>query len=171
MEASAGYAKTLDQQDELRSFRTRFHFPGTGENKTIYFCGNSLGLQPKNASDAVRQELDDWKNLAVNGYLHAKNPWLYYQHHFCKPLSAIVGCLPSEVTVMNTLTVNLHLLLFSFYRPEGRRNKIIMEAGAFPSDQYAIETQVRFHGLDPGQNNRGNCAARRRKAHPGRRYS
>ena len=95
------------------------------------------------------QELTDWQDLAIDGYRHAKNPWLVYQHQFRRPLSAIVGCMDKEVTVMNALTVNLHLLMLSFYRPDKRRYRIIMEAGAFPSDQYAIETQIRFHGFDP----------------------
>ncbi len=143
------FAITKDKEDSLKNFRSQFYFPQHNNKDTIYFCGNSLGLQPKNVSAAIQQELDDWKNLAIDGYLHAKNPWLYYQHNFCKPLSKIVGCLEHEVTVMNTLTVNLHLMLFSFYHPTKHRYKIMMEAGAFPSDQYAIETQLKFYGLNP----------------------
>jgi kynureninase len=145
------FAQQKDREDPLHTFRTQFHFPRHQEQDAIYFCGNSLGLQPRNAEAAVLQELKDWKELAIGGYLHAKNPWLYYQHKFRKPLSKIVGCLEEETTVMNALTVNLHLLMLSFYHPSPQRYRIIMEAGAFPSDQYAAETQVRWHGLDPDQ--------------------
>ncbi|HSC39057.1 MAG TPA: kynureninase, partial [Chitinophagaceae bacterium] len=133
----------------LKKFRKEFLFPKRDGEKQIYFCGNSLGLQPKCVEKVILQELKDWKNLAVEGYLHAKNPWLYYQHYFRKPLSKLMGCKKEEVTVMNALTVNLHLLLLSFYRPAGQRYKIMMEAGAFPSDQYAAETQVKFYGYHP----------------------
>jgi kynureninase len=143
------FAKRKDQEDGLNKFRPLFHFPQHHGKNVIYFCGNSLGLQPKNATAAFQQELEDWQRLAIGGYLHARNPWLYYQHNFCLPLSKLVGCNESEVTVMNTLTVNLHLMLLSFYRPSNGRFKIIMEAGAFPSDQYAIETQVKFYQLNP----------------------
>ena len=148
-EATLHFAITKDKEDSLGNFRSQFYFPQHNNKDTIYFCGNSLGLLPKNVSTAIQQELDDWQNLAIGGYLHAKNPWLYYQHNFCKPLSKIVGCLEHEVTVMNTLTVNLHLMMLSFYHPTKERYKIMMEAGAFPSDQYAIETQVKFYGLNP----------------------
>src|SRR5882757_2886281 len=148
-ESTVEFARKKDQQDPLQSFRSRFHFPPHQGGDAIYFCGNSLGLQPKDAEAAIRQELDDWKELAIGGYLHAKNPWMYYPDNFRAPLSKIVGCLEEEVTVMNALTVNLHLLLLSFYHPDTQRYQIIMEAGAFPSDQYALETQVRIHGFDP----------------------
>jgi kynureninase len=148
-EASLQFAEKMDQKDPLRKFRKQFHFPRHKGKKAIYFCGNSLGLQTKNTSKAIKQELKDWKNLAVGGYMHAKNPWLFYQDNFKKPLSKIIGCKQEELTVMNALTVNLHLLLLSFYKPTTTRYKIIMEAGAFPSDQYAVETQVKFHGYDP----------------------
>lgn len=148
-EATAGYARKQDKKDPLKKFRREFYFPKAGDGKKIYFCGNSLGLQPKGVEKGIKQELKDWKNLAVDGYLHAKNPWLYYQHYFRKSLSKIMGCKKEEVTVMNALTVNLHLLLLSFYRPSGQRYKIMMEAGAFPSDQYAAETQVKFYGYEP----------------------
>jgi kynureninase len=143
------FAQEKDRLDPLNRFRSAFYFPRSETGDTIYFCGNSLGLQPRNVEASIHQELEDWRNMAVNGYLHAKNPWLYYQQLFSEPLARIAGCLPQEVTVMNSLTVNLHLLLLSFYRPSRERYKIIMEAGAFPSDQYAVETQVRFYGLDP----------------------
>ncbi|HZE85908.1 MAG TPA: kynureninase [Puia sp.] len=143
------FAQQKDREDPLHALRAEFHFPRHQEQDAIYFCGNSLGLQPRNAEAAILQELKDWKELAIGGYMHAKNPWLYYQHNFRKPLSKIAGCLEEETTVMNALTVNLHLLMLSFYRPGPHRYRIIMEAGAFPSDQYAVETQVRWHGLDP----------------------
>ena len=148
-EASEKFAEKLDQKDPLKKFRKQFHFPEHKGKKAIYFCGNSLGLQPKNTAKAIKQELKDWKNLAIGGYFGAKNPWLFYHNNFKQTLSKMMGCRQDEVTVMNALTVNLHLLLLSFYRPMANRYTIIMEAGAFPSDQYAIETQVKFHGYDP----------------------
>jgi kynureninase len=147
--ASESFAEQLDGKDPLKKFRKHFYFPRRSGKKAIYFCGNSLGLQPKPVSKAMKQELKDWKNLAVAGYFAAKNPWLYYQDNFKQPLSKIMGCRQEEITVMNALTVNLHLLLLSFYKPRDGRFKIMMEAGAFPSDQYAVETQVKFNGLDP----------------------
>jgi kynureninase len=155
------YAQQKDREDELQSFRSRFFFPRHEGKEVLYFCGNSLGLQPRDVSDAIRQELDDWRDLAVGGYWQARNPWMTYPQSMRGTLSRIVGCLEEEVTVMNALTVNLHLLMLTFYRPgldakqPGRdaktrqRYKILMEAGAFPSDQYAVETQVRWHGYDP----------------------
>lgn len=148
-EASLSYAQLQDQQDELASFRSRFHFPQHNNKDVIYFCGNSLGLQPKSVQAAVQQELDDWKNLGISGFLKAKNPWMYYQEYFKPALSEIAGCGEDELTVMNSLTVNLHLLMLTFYRPTANRYKILMEAGAFPSDQYAIETQVKHYNLNP----------------------
>lgn len=148
-EATIEYARKLDEKDPLERYRKRFYFPRHKGKKAIYFCGNSLGLQPKHVGKAIKQELKDWKNLAVGGYFHARNPWLFYQDYCKKPLANMMGCRLDEVTVMNTLTVNLHLLMMSFYRPSGKRNKIIMEAGAFPSDQYAVETQVGFYDLIP----------------------
>ncbi len=147
--ASIKFAKKSDEQDPLKKFRKKFHFPKHKEKKAIYLCGNSLGLLSKNVKEAIDIEIEDWKKRAINGYLHARNPWLYYQHNFKKSLSLMMGCSEDEVTVMNALTVNLHLLMFSFYRPAGQRYKILMESGAFPSDQYAVETQVRFHGFNP----------------------
>lgn len=150
-EASLAFAKKMDAKDPLKKFRRQFHFPLHGNKKAIYLCGNSLGLQPKQTGKAIRQELRDWKNLAVGGYFGAKHPWLYY-HKTCQPVLAdIMGCAEDEVTVMNALTVNLHLMLQTFYRPGRKRFQIIMEAGAFPSDQYAVETCVRMHGLDPAK--------------------
>jgi kynureninase len=144
------FAKHLDAGDPLQSFRDKFHIPRHYENDCIYFTGNSLGLQPKSVKENVVQELDDWARLGVEGHFHAKRPWLSYHEIFPQQLSKIVGCLPEEVVVMNQLTVNLHLLMVSFYRPTKQRYKIVCEAKAFPSDQYAFESQVRYHGLDPG---------------------
>ena len=142
------YAQQKDREDELRGFRSRFYFPKFKAGQMIYFCGNSLGLQPVAAEESIRQELTDWRELAIGGYWQARNPWMSYPASLRAPLARIAGCAEEEVTVMNALTVNLHLLLLSFYRPGGSRFKILMEAGAFPSDQYAIETQVRWHGFD-----------------------
>jgi len=137
----------MDANDPLAMFRDRFHFPDGGS--TIYFTGNSLGLMPKKAREYVDQELTDWANLAVEGHLHAKNPWLPYHEFLTEPMARVVGALPSETVVMNALTVNLHLLLVSFYRPTKERHKIVIEKGAFPSDHYAVESQIKFHGFDP----------------------
>jgi len=146
-EASLAFAQQKDKEDKLASYKEQFFFPQKDGKDVIYFCGNSLGLQAKSVQEAVQQELDDWKNFGIAGFLHAKNPWMYYQEYFTQPLSKIVGCKQNEVTVMNSLTVNLHLLMLTFYRPTSSRFKIIMEAGAFPSDQYAVETQVKHRGF------------------------
>jgi kynureninase len=148
-EATLKYARKQDKQDPLRKLRKQFYYPRHSGKKAIYFCGNSLGLLSKKIPGAIEQELKDWKTMAVGGYMNAKNPWLNYQHYFARPMSKIMGCKKAEITVMNTLTVNLHLLLLSFYKPTTTRYKIIMEAGAFPSDQYAVETQVKFYGYNP----------------------
>lgn len=152
------YAQQKDREDELRGFRSRFYFPrarfagqtaaGSLSGEMIYFCGNSLGLQPVGAEEFIQQELTDWRELAIGGYWQARNPWMGYPASLRGALARIVGCDDEEVTVMNALTVNLHLLMLSFYRPKGARFKILMEAGAFPSDMYAVETQVRWHGYD-----------------------
>ena len=143
------YAKTQDQLDTLHSFRERFLFPQHNGKNTVYFCGNSLGLQSSGVKYLMNAELDDWAKYGVDGHLEARNPWLSYHSLFSESLRKIVGAQKEEVVAMNTLTVNLHLLLISFYRPKDGRYKIIMEAGAFPSDQYAIETQVRMYGYEP----------------------
>ncbi len=148
-ESTLAFAKKWDSTDPLRRFRKHFFFPSIGKKESVYLCGHSLGLLSDKVTPAIHGELADWKKYAIKGYRQAKNPWLVYQHGFQKSLAEIVGCKPAEVTVMNTLTVNLHLLMLSFYRPTPSRCKIIMEAGAFPSDQYMVETQVRFHGLEP----------------------
>ena len=143
-------ADKMDANDALRDFRDRFHFP-EAENgvEPIYFTGNSLGLMPKKAREYVEQELADWEHLAVEGHLHAKHPWLPYHEFLTEQMAAIIGAKPIETVVMNSLTVNLHLLMVSFYRPTAERHKIVIEKGAFPSDQYAVESQIRFHGYDP----------------------
>jgi len=139
-------AQRRDREDELQGFRSRFYFPSA---TPVYFCGNSLGLQPRDTEAYIRQELTDWRELAIGGYWQARNPWMTYPQTLRGPLSRLAGCGEDEVTVMNALTVNLHLLLLTFYRPAGHRHKILMEGGAFPSDQYAVETQVKWHGHDP----------------------
>lgn len=139
----------MDDADILFSFRERFHFPVINDKKAIYFCGNSLGLQPKSARYLFEKELADWARWGVEGHFHAEKPWFSYHKQFAASLARIVGAQEDEVVAMNSLTVNLHLLLISFYKPDARRFKIIVEAGAFPSDQYALETQARMHGLDP----------------------
>lgn len=148
-EATLDYAQSQDDIDILFSFRERFHFPQHEGKNAVYFCGNSLGLQPKSAKYLFEKELDDWAKWGVEGHFNAENPWFGYQNQFSKSLAKIVGANDKEVVAMNTLTVNLHLLLLSFYRPKEGRYKIIMESGAFPSDQYAIETQVRMYGYQP----------------------
>ncbi|MCB0630981.1 MAG: kynureninase [Saprospiraceae bacterium] len=143
------YAQELDKQDTLRSFRQAYHLPLHEGKPAIYFCGNSLGLQPKSTAAALEEELTQWRDYAVEGWFHGKRPWLPYHQYLQPALAEVVGAKPEEVVVMNTLTVNLHLLMVSFYQPTRQRYKIIMEAGAFPSDQYAVASQVRFHGFDP----------------------
>lgn len=147
-ESTLAYAESLDAADELKSFRSQFHIPAVNNKELIYFCGNSLGLQPKSVREFLEQELTDWQNLGVEGHLHAKNPWLYYHHFLTESTARLVGAKPLEVVVMNSLTVNLNLLMISFYRPTKQRYKIVMEYMAFPSDQYAVENQVKFHGFD-----------------------
>ena len=144
-EAIALSHQQLDGQDPLGRFRERFHFPETAGDAPLYFTGNSLGLMPKNAREYVDQELDDWSRFAVEGHLHAKNPWLPYHEFLTEPMARVVGALPSETIVMNGLSVNLHLMLVSFYRPTTDRYKIVIEKGAFPSDQYAVKSQIAWH--------------------------
>ena len=141
-------AVDLDNNDPLREYRSQFYIPsGKTRKEQLYFTGNSLGLQPKSVQTGIQQELDDWKNYGVEGHFHGKNPWFSY-HHFFEKEANVVGAKKDEVVVMNNLTVNLHLLLVSFYRPSSKRYKIIMEAGAFPSDMYVIESQVKHHGYE-----------------------
>lgn len=148
-EPTISFAKQKDSKDPLAKFKSEFHFPEHQNQPVIYFCGNSLGLQPKRTAEAVAVELDTWKNHAIGGFYKGAHPWLYYQEYLRTPLGKIVGAKESEVSVMNSLTVNLHLLMLSFYRPNAKRYKVMMEAGAFPSDQYAVETQVKHYGFDP----------------------
>lgn len=143
------FAKGLDDKDELKHFREKFFIPQHNGKDCIYLTGNSLGLQAKTTSNYVQRELDDWAKLGVEGHFQANNPWMPYHEIFQKQLAEIVGCKENEVVVMNQLTVNLHLLMVTFYRPTRQRYKIICEAKAFPSDQYAFETQAAFHGFDP----------------------
>ncbi len=148
-ENTRDFAQKLDLQDELKSYRDQFLFPKVNDKKVIYFTGNSLGLQPKNTQKFVDEIMSDWAEMAVEGHFYAKKPWWDYHERLAEPLSKVVGAKLSEITVMNTLTVNLHLLMVSFYRPKGKRYKIICEEKAFPSDQYMLHSQVRFHGYDP----------------------
>jgi kynureninase len=144
------YAKKLDAADELKYFRSRFYIPQHRGEDCIYFTGNSLGLQPKTVRSYIETELEDWASMGVEGHFHARNPWYSYHEMFPGLLSKIVGGKPEEIVVMNGLTVNLHLLMASFYRPTKERFRIICEAKAFPSDQYAMESQVSWHGFHPG---------------------
>ena len=146
---SEAHALALDAADPLRGFRDLFHIPRHGEGEQTYLCGNSLGLQPKAVRAALLEELDAWADLAVEGHFKSQRPWLSYHELVREPLAECVGALPSEVVAMNTLSVNLHLLMVSFYRPTAERYAILIEAGAFPSDRYAVESQIRFHGFDP----------------------
>lgn len=143
------FARQADDTDPLKHFREQFHIPKENGKEVIYFTGNSLGLQPKSVKHHINQELDDWAALGVEGHFKAKTPWFSYHEIFPELISRIVGALPEEVVVMNQLTINLHLLLTTFYRPTKERFRIICEAKAFPSDQYAFESQVRLHGFDP----------------------
>ncbi len=148
MQNTLKYAQQQDQNDRLKEFRSKFFIPQVNGKEAVYFTGNSLGLQPKTTKSYINQELDDWASLGVEGHVHAQNPWVSYHEAFPAILSKIVGCLPGEVVAMNQLTVNLHLLMVSFYRPTKERYKIICEAKAFPSDQYAFQSQATFHGFD-----------------------
>jgi kynureninase len=143
------FAQQLDLQDTLQHYQDEFIFPKVQDKKVIYFTGNSLGLQPKRTKKYVDEVMNDWANLAVEGHFYAQKPWWDYQERFAVPLSKLVGALPDEVTVMNTLTVNLHLLMVSFYRPTQKRYKIICEEKAFPSDQYMFQSQVHAQGYLP----------------------
>src|SRR5207249_39194 len=149
---SAGekFAQQLDAEDPLRFFRDRFHLPvGANDEPLIYFAGNSLGLMPKSAKQIVEQELEDWAKLGLDAHLNAKTPWYSYHEKLREPAARLVGARPIEVICMNSLTVNLHLMMATFYRPTKSRFKILMEDPAFPSDTYAIKTQIVHHGLDP----------------------
>jgi kynureninase len=148
---SALYAQQLDQSDALAHFRNAFYIPRVNGHEQLYFCGNSLGLQPKSVQAAIQQELDDWAALGVEGHFQAKHPWMPYHSELRNLLAECVGAKPIEVVAMNSLTVNLHLLMVSFYRPNAERPAILIEQGAFPSDRYAVESQIRFHGFEPAE--------------------
>ncbi|MGO4920799.1 kynureninase [Maribacter spongiicola] len=143
------FAQSLDAKDNLKTYRDEFLFPKINGKEVIYFTGNSLGLQPKRTKSFVDEVMKDWAELAVEGHFYAEKPWWDYHERLAAPLAKVVGALPEEVSVMNTLTVNLHLLMVSFYNPTKKRFKILCEEKAFPSDQYMFQSQVRFHGLDP----------------------
>lgn len=143
------FAKQQDKEDALSHLRNQFHIPkDKNGNEWLYFTGNSLGLQPKLTKDYINQELEDWANLGVEGHFEAKNPWLNYHELLTDKMAKIVGAKPIEVVVMNTLTTNLHLLMVSFYRPTKTKYKIVIESDAFPSDRYAVQSQLKFHGFD-----------------------
>ncbi len=144
------FARQLDAQDQLRSYRERFHLPAQKNGEPfLYFTGNSLGLQPQSTRDYVMTELDDWAKFGVEGHFHARNPWMPYHEFLTESVSRLVGAQAGEAVVMGSLTNNLHLLMVSFYRPTATRYKILMEADAFPSDHYAMDSQAKFHGFDP----------------------
>ncbi len=148
--ASFSDANRMDLADPIAHFRDRFFMPrGPDGAEQVYFTGNSLGLQPKTVRGYVEQELADWEKFAVEGHMQAKNPWLPYHEFLTEQMARVIGAKPIETVVMNSLTVNLHLLLVSFYRPVGDRRKIVIEKGAFPSDQYAVSSQMKFRGLEP----------------------
>ncbi len=151
-EPGLDFARAMDERDPLRGFREEFNFPPARDGcEPVYFCGNSLGLQPKLAARYVQEELEDWANLAVDGHFRARRPWLPYHRLATPGLAQLTGALETEVVAMNTLTVNLHLLMASFYRPEGSRRKIVIESTAFPSDRFAAASQIRFHGFEPAE--------------------
>jgi kynureninase len=149
-EDSPEFAAKLDAEDPLREFRARFNFPLERNGYSpVYLCGNSLGLQPRLAEKYVREELEHWRDYAVDGHFHSNRPWLSYHRLAVDGFVALTGAKADEVIAMNTLTVNLHLLMASFYRPGPTRYKIVIEEKAFPSDRYAVQSQLRFHGFDP----------------------
>ncbi len=146
---SLEFARSLDQRDPLKTYRSKFHIPKIKGKTVHYFTGNSLGLEPKDAKKYINEELEDWARWGVEGHFHAKRPWLYYHKFSKKGLAKLVGAKPSEVVAMNQLTGNLHLMMTSFYQPTSKRFKIIAEAGAFSSDQYVFESQIKLHNLNP----------------------
>ncbi|MBA6156472.1 kynureninase [Tenacibaculum sp. S7007] len=147
--ATLDYAQQQDKEDKLSYLREQFHIPKDKEgNDWLYFTGNSLGLQPKQTQKYIQQELDDWANYGVEGHFEAKNPWMPYHEFLTEKMAKIVGAKPLEVVVMNTLTTNLHLLMVSFYQPTKKKYKIVIESDAFPSDRYAVQSQLKFHGFD-----------------------
>tara|TARA_B100000508_G_scaffold140085_2_gene140003 strand:+ start:3794 stop:5068 length:1275 start_codon:yes stop_codon:yes gene_type:complete len=143
------FARTKDQNDPLSKYRDQFFFPSFHDNEVVYFTGNSLGLQPKTVKKYIQQELDDWAKWGVEGHFDAKNPWFSYHELLTPKIAKVVGAKDKEVVVTHSLTTNLHLLMVSFYRPTKSRYKILCEGKAFPSDQYALESQAKFHGFEP----------------------
>lgn len=150
-QATAAWADAADAADPLRAFRDEFLIPPHEGRDSTYFCGNSLGLQPRAVRAALAAELDDWAELGVEGHFKGRLPWMDYHEFVRDHLAEVVGARPAEVVAMNTLGVNLHLMMVSFYRPTPERPAILMEAGAFPTDRYALESQIRFHGFDPAE--------------------
>ena len=147
---SLKYAQEQDKKDSLQKYRSKFYIPTNDKGEElIYLCGNSLGLQPKTTKHYIQEVLDDWAKLGVEGHTEAKHPWLPYHEFLTDVMAEIVGAKPIEVVVMNTLTTNLHLLMVSFYRPTAKKYKVVVESDAFPSDKYAVESQVKFHGYNP----------------------
>jgi kynureninase len=148
-EVGRDFALTMTARDPLAEYQNRFHIPKIpGGPDCVYLCGHSLGLQPRTVRDYIERELKDWAKLGVEGHFHAQNPWMPYHEMLAASTARLVGALPEEVVVMNSLTVNLHLMLVSFYRPTAARNIIVIESNAFPSDQYAVQSQIRYHGYD-----------------------
>lgn len=149
-ETARQFAESMTAGDPLAEYRNRFYIPKNADGgDRVYLCGHSLGLQPKTAREYVERELDDWARLGVEGHFHARNPWMPYHELLAATTARLVGARPDEVVVMNSLTANLHLMMVSFYRPIAQRHKIAVEATAFPSDQYAVQSQIRYHGFDP----------------------
>ncbi len=145
------FSREMDEKDPLKSFRDRFYFPNFHSKEVVYFTGNSLGLQPKTTEKYIKEELDAWAKFGVEGHFLADKPWFSYHEFLSEKAAKIVGANKEEVVITHSLTTNLHLLMVSFYRPQGKRTKIICEAKAFPSDQYALESQVKFHGLETNE--------------------
>jgi kynureninase len=144
------FALEMDSKDPLAHHREQFHIPeGKNGEESLYFCGNSLGLQPRSVRKYIEQVLKDWETLGVAGHFQGRNPWISYHESLAEQTARLVGARPVEVALMNTLTVNLHLMMVSFYRPTHDRHKVVIECNAFPSDQYAVKSQIRFHGLEP----------------------
>ena len=149
-DTNESFAREMDANDPLAQFRSRFHFPKAADGADcVYLCGHSLGLQPKTVREYVEQELRDWERLGVEGHFRGRHPWMPYHRLLTEQAARLVGARPQEVVVMNSLTVNLHLLMVSFYRPTAQRHKIVIEGSAFPSDQYAVKSQIQFHGFTP----------------------
>ncbi len=150
-QATLAFAKEMDQKDALRSFRSRFYFPqDKNGQEIIYLCGNSLGLQPVNATEDMNEVLHSWRSKAVEGHFMGDQPWMDYHDQLASLMAEIVGAHPHEISIMNTLTANLHFMMVSFYRPTPERNKILIDYSPFPSDRYAVNSQIKFHGYDPG---------------------